>query len=70
MHFSAFLSRCSRRPLASDEIRAALAAARTPFGRYDVLIAGQSKARDLTLVTDNASEFHRVVGLRVGEWTV
>lgn len=54
---------------ASGEIRAALAAARTPIGSYDVLIAGQAKARDLTLVTNNTSEFHRVAGLRVEDWT-
>ena len=54
---------------ASGEIRAALAAAGTPIGPYDVLIAGQAKARDLTLVTNNTSEFHRVAGLRVEDWT-
>jgi len=40
-----------------------------PFiGLYDVLIAGQAKARDLTLVTSNTGEFHRVAGLRVEDW--
>jgi tRNA(fMet)-specific endonuclease VapC len=32
------------------------------------LIAGQAKARALTLVTHNASEFRRVTGLRVENW--
>lgn len=54
---------------ASGEIRAALAAGGAPIGSYDVLIAGQAKARDLTLVTSNTSEFHRVTGLRVEDWT-
>jgi tRNA(fMet)-specific endonuclease VapC len=48
----------------SGEIRSALAAKGTPIGSYDVLIAGQAKARDLTLVTNNIGEFERVVGLR------
>lgn len=49
----------------SGEIRAALAAAGTPIGPYDVLIAGQAKARELVLVTSNAGDFNRVAGLRV-----
>ena len=54
---------------ASGEIRGALAASGTPIGPYDVLIAGQAKARDLTLVTGNTSEYRRVAGLRVEDWT-
>ncbi len=54
---------------ASGEIRAALAAAGTPIAAYDVLIAGQAKARHLTLVTPDTGEFHRVAGLRVEDWT-
>jgi tRNA(fMet)-specific endonuclease VapC len=38
------------------------------IGRYDVLIAGQALARDLTLVTGNTREFGRVEGLRVEDW--
>ncbi len=53
------------RSAAVDEIRAALAAAGTPIGPYDVLIAGQAKARELVLVTSNAGDFNRVAGLRV-----
>jgi tRNA(fMet)-specific endonuclease VapC len=55
--------------LASGEIRAALAAKGTPIGPYDILIAGQAKARDLVLVTNNVGEFRRVEGLRVEDWT-
>ncbi|MBB6251531.1 PIN domain-containing protein [Nitrospirillum iridis] len=49
-------------------IRAHLAAAGTPIGPYDVLIAGQALARDLTLVTHNTREFLRVPGLRLEDW--
>ena len=50
------------------EIRAALRAQGTPIGPYDVLIAGQALARDLTLITRNTREFSRVDGLRVEDW--
>ena len=52
----------------AGEIRAALAAKETPIGPYDVLIAGQARARDLVLVTHNVGEFSRVDGLRVEDW--
>ena len=52
----------------AGEIRAALAAAGTPIGPYDLLIAGQALARNLTLVTRNVREFGRVSGLRVEDW--
>lgn len=52
----------------AGEVRAALAAAGTPIGPYDVLIAGQALARGLVLVTHNVSEFSRVGGLRVEDW--
>lgn len=51
-------------------IRAALRERGTPIGPYDLLIAGQARARDLTLVTNNLREFQRVAGLRVEDWTV
>jgi tRNA(fMet)-specific endonuclease VapC len=54
----------------SGEIRADLAAKGTPIGPYDVLIAGQAKARDFVLVTNNFAEFNRVDGLRVEDWTL
>ena len=52
----------------AGEIRAHLASKGTPIGPYDVLIAGQAKARKLTLVTHNTTEFTRVPGLRVEDW--
>jgi tRNA(fMet)-specific endonuclease VapC len=51
------------------EIRAALASQGTSIGPYDVLIAGQAKARGLTVVTNNLREFGRVPGLKVEDWT-
>ncbi len=50
------------------EIRAALAAQGIPIGGYDLLIAGQARARALTLVTRNVRGFHRVNGLAVENW--
>ena len=52
----------------AGEVRAFLASRGTPIGPYDVLIAGQAKARNLTLVTHNADEFGRVPGLRFDDW--
>lgn len=53
----------------AGEIRATLAKRGTPIGPYDVLIAGQARARDLTLVTANLGEFQRVEGLNVEDWS-
>lgn len=51
-------------------IRPDLAARGTPIGPYDVLIAGQARARGLVLVTRNTTgAFARVPGLRVEDWT-
>jgi tRNA(fMet)-specific endonuclease VapC len=52
----------------AGQIRAHLASKGTPIGPYDVLIAGQATARELTLVTHNTSEFQRVPGLKVEDW--
>ena len=52
----------------AGQVRAALAAKGTPIGPYDVLIAGQAKARDMVLVTHNTKEFGRVPDLRVEDW--
>lgn len=53
---------------AAGQIRYQLEHSGTPIGAYDVLIAGQALARDLTLVTRNTREFARVDGLRVENW--
>ena len=52
----------------AGEIRALLALRGTPIGPLDVLIAGQARARALTLVTHNVSEFRRVPGLHMVDW--
>lgn len=53
---------------ASGEIRALLAKNGRPIGPYDVLIAGQARARDLILVTHNVREFSRVPDLLIEDW--
>lgn len=52
----------------AGELRAHLASKGTPIGPYDVLIAGQARARKLTIVTHNTTEFKRVPGLKVEDW--
>jgi len=52
----------------AGEIRATLALKGKPIGPYDVLIAGQAKARQLILVTHNVKEFSRVKNLSVENW--
>lgn len=52
----------------AGEIRALLAARGTPIGPYDILIAGQARARAAILVTHNSSEFARVPDLRTEDW--
>jgi tRNA(fMet)-specific endonuclease VapC len=52
----------------AGEVRAVLASRGTPIGPYDVLIAGQARARNLVLVTHNSDEFGRVPGLRLDDW--
>jgi tRNA(fMet)-specific endonuclease VapC len=50
------------------EIRARLETAGRPIGGNDLLIAAHALALGLTLVTDNASEFARVEGLKWENW--
>lgn len=52
----------------AGDIRATLAAQGTPIGAYDLLIAGQARARGLVLVTRNLREFERVPALRTENW--
>lgn len=54
--------------MAAGEIRATLAAAGTPIGPYDVLIAGQALARGLCLITANTREFSRIHHLQLDNW--
>jgi tRNA(fMet)-specific endonuclease VapC len=49
-------------------IRAHLAIKGKPIGPYDALIAGQARARALTVITNNTKEFKRVPSLSVEDW--
>ena len=40
------------------------------IGGNDLMIAAIALANDLTVVTNNTSEFKRVIGLRVEDWSV
>lgn len=53
----------------AGEVRARLSKIGTPIGPFDVLIAGQAKARNLIVITNNLREFQRVEGLQVEDWT-
>ena len=50
-------------------IRSELEAVGCPIGPYDLLIAGQARARGLTLVTANSREFLRVKNLDCEDWS-
>jgi tRNA(fMet)-specific endonuclease VapC len=54
----------------AGELRAALEAAGTPIGPYDLLIAAQALRSGATLVTANTAEFARVPGLIWQDWSV
>ncbi|MFC4352905.1 type II toxin-antitoxin system VapC family toxin [Fodinicurvata halophila] len=54
----------------AGDIWATLEKAGTLIGPYDVLIAAQARLRDAVLVTANTSEFSRVPGLRLEDWSV
>lgn len=49
-------------------LRAYLNKKGTPIGPYDLQIAAQCLARDLTLVSNNIKEFERVPGLKYENW--
>lgn len=51
------------------EVRLALERVGRPIGERDLLIASIGLARGLTIVTHNVSEFGRVPGLKVEDWT-
>ncbi|HPY40997.1 MAG TPA: type II toxin-antitoxin system VapC family toxin [Thiolinea sp.] len=50
------------------KIRADLQRKGTPIGAYDIQIAATALAQGLTVVTNNTSEFERVVGLKLENW--
>src|ERR1700694_5197488 len=53
----------------AELFRPALEGLGKPIGAYDLLIAGQALRHKATLVTANSSEFARVRGLRLQDWT-
>ena len=55
--------------IAAGQIRAELRRLGRPIGSYDVQIAAQGVARGLTVVTHNVSEFARVPGICLEDWT-
>lgn len=57
-----------RAAMLAGEIRAHLAAAGTPIGPFDLMIAAIALANDLTLVTHNVREFQRVPHLSIEDW--
>ena len=50
------------------DLRSDLAAAGTPIGPYDLLIAATALEHGATLITNNAREFARVPGLVMEDW--
>ena len=52
------------------QIRAALAAAGTPIGPYNLQIAAVALVHDLTVVTHNTAEFGRVPELKTEDWEI
>ena len=50
------------------QIRAELHRIGRPIGPYDMMIAGQARARGLVLVSNNVKEFKRVSGLMLENW--
>ena len=52
----------------ASRIRRHLEISGTPIGPYDVLIAGQARARSLVLATNNVREFGRIPNLVVEDW--
>jgi len=53
----------------TGQIRAELAKAGQPIGPYDQMIAGHARSLGLIVVTNDRSEFARVPGLRIEDWS-
>ena len=58
----------TRAALAYGSLRADLERRGQIIGPYDMMIAAQALALDLTLVSDNIEEFRRVPGLKLENW--
>lgn len=51
-------------------LRAKLAAAGTPIGAYDIMIAAQGLSHNLTVISHNVKEFSRVPNLTLEDWAI
>jgi hypothetical protein len=60
-HSDEFRKTCGSKTIRKRVRVACAKRSRAPLGLYDVLIAGQARARELTLVTHNTTEFERYV---------
>ncbi|MFH0727197.1 MAG: type II toxin-antitoxin system VapC family toxin [Pseudomonadota bacterium] len=49
-------------------IRASLELRGEPIGNNDLWIAAHAKSENLTIVTNNEREFHRIPGLKIQNW--
>ena len=54
----------------AGKIRGLLEMSGTPIGAYDILIAAQGVAKNLTVVTHNTDEFRRIPYLKVEDWVI
>jgi Predicted nucleic acid-binding protein, contains PIN domain len=52
------------------KIRASLERRGEVIGAYDMLIAAHAYSEGITLVTNNTSEFSRISGLNIENWTI
>jgi tRNA(fMet)-specific endonuclease VapC len=59
----------SRDAITYAGVRAQLERKGTPIGPLDTLIAAHALSREMTLVTNNISEFKRVSDLKTSNWT-
>lgn len=56
--------------MTAGKIRAELVRRGTPIGPYDLQIAAQGVSENMTVVTHNTDEFHRVPGIVLEDWTL
>lgn len=52
------------------KLRSRLKRTGKPIGPLDMLLAAQALSKDLIFVTNNASEFERVEGLQIEDWSI
>lgn len=54
----------------AGQVRGILEKEGNPIGPYDLQIASQALARDMTVITHNADEFKRVPGIKTEDWVL